>query len=209
MTTALLSPYQEQDVVELSRTLFRKKLLPLGSINYKGKKITFDQKFLADLAQSFKDGAYDQVAFQLADTNNNHTLDPERFRGEVKALELTSDGLDVLVETTPEGAELIRKNPKLGVSARILLGYERSDGKKFARAIQHVLGTLDPRVPGLGPWQEVALANEDEVSTTIDATTEEVKPLSDTSGTQPPGAGGSSPAPAGGSSSTATATPPR
>jgi hypothetical protein len=47
----------------------------------------------------------------------------------------------------------------LGVSARIVENYSRSDGKFFPAAIQHVLGTLDPRIPQLGSWEQVELAN--------------------------------------------------
>ena len=33
------------------------------------------------------------------------------------------------------------------MSARIVEDYARSDGKFFTAAVQHVLGTLDPRIP--------------------------------------------------------------
>jgi hypothetical protein len=192
MADALLSPYNTGQAVELSTTLFRKPLLKLGSINYKGKKLTFDRKYLRDLKDSFTAGAYDQVPFQLADGGNAHNEDPERFRGDVKGFELTKDGLDVLVDFTPKGAELIRDNPKLGVSARIIEGLEHSDGRKYDRAVRHVLGTLDPKVTGLGAWQEVTLSADDAVDNTIDVTQEEVTTLvpegtpSGTGGAPPP-----------------------
>jgi hypothetical protein len=175
---AMLTPFgQQRGAVELSQTLFRKQLLPLGKINYKGREINFDKTYLADLAASFRDQAFDQVPFLLAKDDNAHTLDPERFRGEVKGVEVTAKGLDIMLDLTPEAAEMIRKNPRLGVSARIIEGLDRADGKKFPRAIQHVLGTLDPRVTGMSPWQEVSLSEE--VSDTLDMTTEEVQ-MSDT-----------------------------
>jgi hypothetical protein len=170
---ALLCPMDRKDAVELSRTMWRKQVLPLGTIDYKGRKITFDQQYLSDLAKSYNDQAFDQVAFLLAKDDNAHTMDPDRFRGEVKGIEVTPQGLDVLLDLTPDAAELVRKNPKLGVSARIIEGLERADGKKFPCAIQHVLGTLDPRVTGMASWQEVSLA--DEVSETVDITEGEVQ----------------------------------
>lgn len=176
---ALLTPLREEATVALSRTLFRKQVLPRGSINYKGRTLTFDQQYLSDLARAFRADAFDQVAFLLADKDNAHTMDPERYRGEVKGMELTKDGLDVLLDLTPEAAELVRKNPKLGVSARIIEDLDRADGKKFPHAIQHVLGTLDPRVTGMSPWQEVSLSEE--VGDTLDMTTEEVQYVSTTS----------------------------
>jgi len=171
--TALLAPIDSNDAVELSKTLWRKQVLPRGTIDYKGRRITFDQRYLADLASAFHAQAFDQVAFLLAKDDNAHTMDPERFRGEVRGVEVTGNGLDVLLDLTPEAADLVRKNPKLGVSARIIEGLERADGQKFPRAIQHVLGTLDPRVTGMASWQEVSLSEE--VVDTVDITTEEVQ----------------------------------
>jgi len=170
---ALLCPMDSEDAVELSQTLWRKQVLPLGTIDYKGRRITFDKRYLTDLAKSFQGLAFDQVAFLLAKDDNAHTMDPDRYRGEVKGMEVTPRGLDVLLDLTPDAADLVRKNPKLGVSARIIEGLERADGARFPRAIQHVLGTLDPRVTGMASWQEVSLS--DEVGETVDITNEEVQ----------------------------------
>ena len=181
-TTAVLSPVTQDAVVDLASTIFRKQVLPIGSIDYKGRRIQFDRQYLTDLASSFKNGAFDQVPFQFADQDNKHTLDPERYRGEVKGVELTQDGLDVVMELTPDAAELVRKNPKLGVSARIIEGLDRADGKTFPRAMQHVLGTLDPRITGMRPWQEVNLSHE--VDETIDLSGEHFESEEDTMGEQ-------------------------
>jgi hypothetical protein len=145
----------------------------MGSINYRGRMVTFDKAYLTDLAKGFADKIYDQVPFLLADRDNEHTMDPERFRGEVTGLEVTDTGLDVMLELTDDAAELVRKNPKLGVSARIIEGLERADGVKAPRVLQHVLGTLDPRVTGMASWEEVALSEE--VGVTVDMTSREVK----------------------------------
>jgi len=173
MGEILLTPKDEGDAVELSRTLFRKKILPKGTIDYKGRKIVFDDAYLTDLATAYKDGAYDQVPYMLADASNAHTMDPERYRGEIKGVEVAEDGLWGTFELSAEAAELVRQNPKLGVSARIVEGYARSDGKVYPRAMQHVLGTLDPRIPGLGAWQEVALSGYDSQDEVLDLTAAE------------------------------------
>lgn len=170
MSEVFLTPTDGADAVELSSTLFRKKILPLGTIDYKGRKITFDEAYLADLASSYKDGAYDQVAVQMADKDNAHTLDPDRFRGEVKGVEAAADGLYATMELSAAGAEAVRANPKLGVSARIVEQYDRADGKSYPRAMQHVLMTLDPRLTGLGAWEEVALSGYDASSVVLDLT---------------------------------------
>src|ERR1039458_3840119 len=100
------------------------------------------------LAQSFKDGAFDQVAFQLATDGNEHTADPERFRGQIRGLIPTDTGLDALIETTDAASDLIKTNPKLGVSCRLVPERENA-GKKFKLALEHVLGTLNPVVTGM------------------------------------------------------------
>lgn len=173
MTIAIQTPFRGKKSVELSGNLrlFRKQVLPKRSINYKGRTIDFDDAYLADLAKSFTDRAFDQVPFQLAGDDNAHTLDPERTRGEVRAFEVTPDGLDAIVQLSEEGAAVVRSNPKLGISARIVEGLERADGKVFGRAIQHVLGTLDPRVNNLKPWEAISLSNDD--LTLVDLSTEQ------------------------------------
>lgn len=157
--TVYLTPTDDGDAIELSTTTFRKKVLPRGSIKYGDREIVFDDEYLADLAASYNEGAYDQVPFQLADESNRHTMLPERMKGECKSVEVKEDGLWGTFELSSDAAELVRANPKLGVSARIVEGYERSDGKTYKRALQHVLGTLDPRIPGMGAWEEIELSN--------------------------------------------------
>jgi hypothetical protein len=152
MTPALQMPYREQPADQVGPRLFRKQILKVGEIPYKGKRLKFDRDYLAKAVDSFNAGAYDQVPFVLADDENRHATSPERFRGEVKALELNGDGIDALVELTEEGAEIVRKNPRLGVSARLVPDRE-SNGQVFPVAIEHVCGTLNPRVNGLRPWE--------------------------------------------------------
>lgn len=168
--TALLTPVDAGTARRAGRHLWRKQLLPKATITYKGRQITFDDAYLADLAAAFNNRAYDQVPFQLADKDNAHTNDPERFRGEVEALEVTADGLDMVVSASEEGSKVLASNPGLGVSARITEGYERADGQAFPVAIQHVLGTLDPRITGMRPWQAINAANDTDSGQVTDLT---------------------------------------
>lgn len=172
MTTAILTAYDLSNATKVGRRTYRKQILPLDTIEYKGRKITFDREYLTDLATAFKEGAYDQVPFVLADEENRHNMNPEKFRGEVKALELTADGLDAILEVSEDGAALLERNPRLGVSARLVEGLSKANGKTFKRAVQHVLGTMDPRVTGLRPWQAVDLSEGDANIQVVDLTTE-------------------------------------
>lgn len=158
------------ETVELSRTMMRKRVLPKGTINYKGRKIVFDDAYLSTLVDAYKDGAYDHVPVQMADEKNAHTMDPERFGGEIAGLELADDGLYATFAFTERGAQLVKDNPNLGVSARLVGNYERSDGKHYQAAMQHVLLTQDPRIPGLGAWTEVDLSGYHDSDQVIDLT---------------------------------------
>jgi hypothetical protein len=168
MTATVLTPQRRSTVVELGNGRWRKQLLPIGSVTFKGRKLQFTQQYLSDLAKSFADKAFDMVPFQLADGKNSHTNDPERTRGKVVGVEMANDGLDVIIETDDDGGKLLEKYPELGVSARIYENYERSDGKGWRAALQHVLGTLDPHVTGMRPWSAITLSQQEAGGRVID-----------------------------------------
>jgi hypothetical protein len=172
VSTALLTPKADAAGAQLAPKLFRKQILRKGVIDYKGTKLNFDEAYLSKVLEAFNDGAYDQVAFQLADEKNSHTMDPERFRGEVKGLELTADGIDAIIATTESGAKVLQDNPNLGVSARLVQDLSHADGRHYTVALNHVLGTLDPRVTKMKPWEEISLSTE--VVETIDLTDQKV-----------------------------------
>jgi hypothetical protein len=75
-------------------------------------------------------------------------------------MQVRGDGLYCLAQVTERGERVLAENPRLGVSARIVEQYNRADGKYYPAAIQHVLGTLDPRIPALGAWEPTDLAND-------------------------------------------------
>lgn len=165
---------------------FEKQILPEGSIDYKGRKITFDRPYLAGLVQTHQANPFGQVpllldgpkAHDAQDVTTGALRDPERYRGEVTGLRLAGEGerpglYARLKFATPEGAKLVRDNPRLGVSARIIEGLTR-DGRTVGNALRHVLATLSPRVVGLSDWQAVSLASEeDEIGDVLDFTAAE------------------------------------
>ena len=160
----VLTPKSDGEAIELGRTVWRKQVLPVGSLNYNGRKLNFTKDYIQNLVRAFKDRAFDAVPFQLADSDNRHNNDPERTAGEVIGLEADDDGLYATVSLTDRGSELVREHQNLGVSVRIVEGFERGDGQSFPAALQHVLATWDPRINAMKPWQSVECANEtDEV----------------------------------------------
>lgn len=170
--STILTPLEFSGTQTLSRRLFRKKVLPIDSISYNGRKIDFTREYLNNIVESFNNGAYDNVPLQFADADNKHTNDPTRYNGDVVDMSLEDDGLYVTVAATSEGAKFLEENPKLGISARIVNEYDRSDGKHFPAAMQHVLATHDPRIPGLGPWSSVENYSNDDQDDILDLTAE-------------------------------------
>lgn len=165
---SVISPYSYSAAIELGNHRWSKRILPVGDLEYQGRQLHFTPAYIRGLAQAFHNRAYDQVSFQLADAQNSHTNDPERHRGTIVDMKAQPDGLWITLEPTERGEEILRQNPLLGVSARIVEQFQRGDGAFFPAAIQHVLGTLDPRIPGLGAWEPVSLSNGGDSSITID-----------------------------------------
>lgn len=158
-TAAVLTPFDRGTVIELGNRQWKKRVLPVGDVQYQGRMLHFTKQYNDDLVAAFRDQAYDYVPFQLADAKNTHTNDPERFRGTVTDLRSEDDGLWLYLNPTEAGERVLKENPYLGVSARIVENYQRSDGKYYPAAVQHVLATHDPRIPGLGTWQAIEAAN--------------------------------------------------
>jgi hypothetical protein len=159
MGKAVHTPFDTGEAQRVGSRTYRKQILPLGSVEKDGQKLDFSREVLQELADNFTAGAVDQVPFNLVDAENKHNDDPEKYRGEVKAMQLGKDGLYADLELTPDGAKLVEDNPRLGVSARIRPDFEKA-GKKLGSVIAHVAGTLDPVAKGMNPWEPVSLSDD-------------------------------------------------
>lgn len=166
-TVTVLTPTLAGAAVELGRKLYRKRILPIGELDYKGRQLNFNRAYNDNLAEAFRDGAFDTVPFQLAPDDNSHTNAVDRSAGEIVGLESTDDGLWATVSASDKGAAIIDEHENLPVSVRVVEGYTRADGKStrsYPAALQHVLATWAPRISGMGPWEALACAQEtDEV----------------------------------------------
>lgn len=168
----IYTPFDLSDATPAGRRRFWKQVLPFTTINYKGHKIKFDKKFHMDLADAFRKEAFDQVPVVFADDDNRHNMNPRNFGGDVLDMQVRPTGTYALIEADEEAAKAIEKNPKLGVSARIRQMVEKSDGRKFPRAVEHICLTMNPRVTGMEPWQAVDLSDEDADIEVVDLTAE-------------------------------------
>lgn len=171
MTRTVQAPLDFSAPTKVGRRTFRKQIIRKGTIDYPmpdgtKRRVTFDDAYLDALNLAHQQGAYDDVAFILADKDNAHTMAPERFRGWVKGMERTADGIDAILELSDDAADLVeRTDYRLGVSPRIK-AVTHVDGRTFPVAVNHVLGTLDPRMQGptlgLSPWEPVDLSADDD-----------------------------------------------
>lgn len=158
------TPLLASEAIELAKSsrIFRKQVLRVGSINYKGERLDFTAAYLDGLALAHRDQVFPIVPLVFAPGDNSHTQDVERIRGEILGFERDGDHLDAIVRASNEkAAQLLRENPNVGVSVRIEQPIKRADGKTWPAAIQHVLVTANPVVPGLSPWQPVDLSADD------------------------------------------------
>lgn len=172
----LQAPLDLSSATRVGPRTYRKQVLAKRGIDYpmpdgSTRRVEFDDEYLHDLAAAYMDGAYDLVPFQLATPANEHNEDPRNYGGRVIGAEVTDDGLDLILELSEEADELVqRTGGKLGVSARIK-PVRHVDGRVFKRAIRHVLGTLDPRMQNLRPWEPVVdLATDADDGPVIDLT---------------------------------------
>jgi hypothetical protein len=162
--------HYDLSVMPGGRLAFWKQVLPKKEIHYTAKNGTrqvldFNDRYLTDLANN---KIVDKVGFLLADKDNAHTMDPERWRGEVAEWQIRDDqpnpdhnGLYArIVFPNADAARAVMQNPDLGVSARIREDVARSDGSTVPRGIVHVLGTLDPQVSGMSGWTTADLSTE-------------------------------------------------
>lgn len=159
---ALQTPVVTGAAIELAATgsnVFRKEVLKAGTIEYKGQPLEFTPDYLDGLVLAHAQGVYPTVPLVFAGPDNAHTQDVERIRGEVLSLEREASSLYALVRASnDDAAKLLRENPNIGVSVRIEQPVKRADGKVWDHAVQHVLATANPVVPGLSPWQPVELS---------------------------------------------------
>lgn len=171
MSATILSPFDFSDAVPAGRRRFWKQILPVTSIDYDGQTIDFDPDFHKKLELAYSEKVYDQIPLVFADGKNTHNEDPRNFGGEIKAMENRgAKGTWALIEADRAAARVIRRNPRLGVSARIMQGVQKG-GKVYDHAVRHVLMTMFPRVQGMEPWQAVDLSEDANVEV-VDLTAE-------------------------------------
>lgn len=161
------------------KTYYKKQILREGVFDYKlpdGEKVKLDlsDANLKKYVSAFKEKAYDEVPFQFGHTNEH-----DKRGGTIVQVEhIPGKGVDAYFELDQKAADYVEKYPNFGVSPRLILDVERADGKKFEGAIQHVAGTVVPRLNGMSPWSKVELSEEgdtDDKTPVIDLSTETIK----------------------------------
>jgi hypothetical protein len=133
--------------------LWRKQVLRVGDIDYRGRTLSFTGQYLTDLADAFGAGAVDLVPFLISDT---HTNDPACYSGHVRQMEVVGDGLEAVIEVSAAADGTLRSDPQLDSAPRIIESYCRADGTEFSAVIQQILATRQSILTGLQPWEPVS-----------------------------------------------------
>jgi len=161
MTIELLTPVNTRkgEITDLARKRYRKNILPLTKIRWKGKEKTFDLSYMKRVKEAFDKGAFPYVPVKLAPGDNSHTNDVLRTGGRVVGLSVSEEeGLVADLELNDDGIKAVQSSDgHVPVSAKILEQLERDDGDfaKFDAALAHVLVVDDPYVRGMTPWKEL------------------------------------------------------
>ena len=161
MTIELLTPVNTRkgEIIDLARKRYRKNILPLTKIRWKGKEKTFDLSYMRRVKDAFDKGAFPYVPVKLAPGDNSHTNDVLRTGGRVVGLSVSEEeGLVADLELNDDGIKAVQSSDgHVPVSAKILEQLERDDGDfaKFDAALAHVLVVDDPYVRGMTPWKEL------------------------------------------------------
>lgn len=161
----IVTPGAVSDFSNAGGKAYWKQIIPMKQIEYttrSGKRATIDfsASYIDKLIKDFN-AKSDVTPFLLADKDNAHTMDPERFRGAIDALRLAEadeqPGLygKVLFPTKKMARAVEMSEGSLPVSARI-----RED--ENGPTLVHVLGTLDPQVNGMEKWQPADLSRYDD-----------------------------------------------
>src|SRR6185437_1510635 len=117
------APVSAEGYVELGAVpkargrVFRKHILNLGPLHYKGKTFRLDEAWYRQLEQNFKAGV-SMAQVPLADDQNRHTESPLANTGEVIGLERQGSKVYSLVDIRdPDVAQRIADGRILGASA--------------------------------------------------------------------------------------------
>lgn len=153
------TPVATGDAEKVGRRLWRKQVLPIGDFQIGSRHLKVTPDYCRQVASAFADEAYDTVPTMLADKTNDHTMAVLDEGGQVLALDTEDDGLYATVQLSEPVNERVEANKRLGVSVRIRENYDRSDGKYYPAAMQHLLLTWDPRIPSMRPWEPIDLSN--------------------------------------------------
>lgn len=142
--------------------VFRKHILNLGDLHYKGQTFKLDDAWFSQLKDNFESGV-SMAQVPLADDQNRHTESPLANTGEVVGLERQGSKVYSLVDIRdPDVARRIADGRILGASAFLHMDYEDTrTGKKVGPALLHHCLTNRPHVLDLEPYEEVVAATAD------------------------------------------------
>jgi hypothetical protein len=142
--------------------VFRKHILNLGDLHYKGKTFHLDEDWYNRVSRNFESGV-SMTQVPLANDKNEHSEDPLRNTGEIIGLERRGGKVYDLIDVRdPDVAQRIADGRILGASAFLNMDQEDTrTGQKVGPALLHHCLTNRPHVLDLEPYEEVVAATAD------------------------------------------------
>ncbi len=142
--------------------VFRKHILNLGPLHYKGKVFDLNEAWYDRLKDNFNSGV-SMVQVPLADSKNQHSEDPLRNTGEVVGLERQGNKVYTVLDVRdPDVASRLADKRIMGASAFLHMDYEDTrTQKKVGPALLHHCLTNRPYITDLEPYEEVVAATAD------------------------------------------------
>lgn len=142
--------------------VFRKHILNLGPLAYKGRTFNLDDAWFTRLKDNFNSGV-SMVQVPLADSRNQHSEDPMRNAGEVVGLERDGDKVYSVIDVRdPDVARRIADGRIMGASAFLHMDYtDTRTQKQVGPALLHHCLTNRPYITDLEPYEEVVAATAD------------------------------------------------
>lgn len=132
--------------------LWRKQVFPFGAIPWRGRELNFTPAYLGDMAEAFADGALEVVPLSAESDRGGFSGDPTLIRGEVRSLEVVSDGLDALAEVDAETDALLEADPEYPAAAQVIEHYRAAGTHPFPVVMRGLYLTRSPAITGLRPW---------------------------------------------------------
>ncbi len=164
--SAIMTPMNMSTAQHVGNNIYKKEILSAGEIviDQEGNKFDFSPQFLKDLKKNFDKQPLDYVPLLYTNDKDQHVMsaDPKYYGGTIQELSLDDDSnpqkLFATFNLDDKTAELVRHNPKYGVSVTAhpnFVDYPRST--YYGPTLLNVAASHYPKKTKMSEWQKVGV----------------------------------------------------